>query len=124
MIEFDLTAHNRTGLDERLDRLDLTATVYHVSVKPKKSKRSIEQNSRLWALYNWLGKEIGIEADEVHQLMGFKFLRYQKYVGNKIEEFIKSTTKLNTVEMVEYQEAIERWAEQGGYFFDGSNYDS
>jgi len=121
--EFDLTAHNRAGLDERLDRLDLTATVYHVGVKPKKSKRSIEQNSRLWALYGGIAKHLGLEADEVHQLMGYKFLRYQKYVGNKIEEFIKSTTKLNTVEMVEYQESIERWAEQGGYFFDGSNYD-
>jgi hypothetical protein len=119
VIEYDLTANNRAGLDERLNRLDLTATVYHISVKPKKSKRSTEQNSRLWALYNALGQHIGLESDEIHQLMGFKFLRYQKYVGDEIEEFIKSTTKLTTAEMTEYQESIERWAEQAGFYFDG-----
>jgi len=118
VIEYDLTANNRTGLNDKLDRLDLTATIWHVSVKPKKSKRSIEQNSRLWALYNYLAKEIGIEADEMHQLMGYKFLRYQKQVGEKVEEFIKSTTKLTTAEMAEYQENIERWAEQAGFYFD------
>jgi len=122
MIEFDLTHSNRVGLNARLDALDTTATVWHVSVKPKKSKRTTEQNSRLWALYSGIAKHIGIEPDEVHQLMGFKFLRYQKYVGDKMEEFIKSTTKLNTAEMTEYQESVERWAEQGGFYFDDRGY--
>jgi hypothetical protein len=110
---------NRAGLDAKLDGCD-PRFLWDVKVTERKSRRSTEQNSRLWALYNALGQHIGIEADEVHQLMGFKFLRYQKYVGDKIEEFIKSTTKLNTAEMTEYQENIERWAEQAGFYFDES----
>jgi len=114
---FTLSPTNRASLNEKLDRCD-PRFLWDVKVTERKSKRSTEQNSRLWALYNYLAKEIGIEADEMHQLMGYKFLRYQKQVGDKAEEFIKSTTKLTTAAMAEYQENIERWAEQAGYYFD------
>jgi hypothetical protein len=113
-IEYDLMPHNRAGLNAKLDALAPTI-IWHVSVKPKKSKRSIDQNSRLWGhVYKTLAEHLGIDAEEVHQLMGYKYLRYQKSVNGIVQEFIKSTTKLDTKEMAEYQDNIGRWASEIG----------
>lgn len=109
MNKFTLSANNRTLLIQTLQNLDPTR-LWDVEWRERKSKRTIDQNSRLWAIYKQLGDHIGLDADEVHQMAGFKFLRYQKEVNGKTEEFIKSTTKLNTAEMADYQDAISRWA--------------
>jgi len=114
-----MNAHNRPNLISKIDALDCSATLWHIEIKPRKSKRTNEQNSRLWKLYTELGNHIGLEPDEVHQLMGYKFLRYQKEVNGKTEEFITSTTKLNTKEMGEYQDAIERLGAELGFVFEG-----
>jgi hypothetical protein len=47
--------------------------------------------------------------------MGYKFLRYQTEIAGNPVELVKSTTKLNTKEMTEYQEHIEQWASQLGW---------
>lgn len=115
---FTLSASNEAALIDKIKRLDKSATLYTVNIRPKKSKRSIEQNSRLWKLYTEFGKHLGLESDEVHQLMGYKFLRYQKEVNGVAEEFIKSTTKLNTKEMTDYQDSIERFGVELGFVMD------
>lgn len=84
-------------------------------IRISKSKRTLEQNARLWDLYRSVGDYLGYTADEVHLLMGFKFLRHHKYVGDQLIEFIESTTKLNTAEMAQYQERIEIYAGQLGW---------
>lgn len=122
MIEHTLNkavAGNYAFLIKRLDALDPTVR-WQVSVKPFKSTRSTEQNDRLWALYTALGKYIGEDdPDEVHKLMGYKFLRFPKTVNGEQFWFIKSTTKLNTAEMTEYQESIERWGASLGFVWGG-----
>ena len=110
-------AGNYEYLLNKLKSLDPTQR-WTVSIELFKSKRSIEQNSRLWALYSGIGKHLGYEADEVHELMGYKFLRQIKWVNNESIEVIKSTTKLNTQEMTSYMESIERWALQIGFIFE------
>jgi hypothetical protein len=102
-------AGNYDFLVKRLANLD-PSQKWQVKVRPYKSTRSIEQNSRLWDLYTAIGKYIGEESDAVHELMGYKFLRTQRIVNGEAVEAIRSTTKLNTQEMVDYQDAIERWA--------------
>jgi len=92
-------------------------TRWQVTVRPYKSKRSIDQNSRLWDLYTAIGKYIGEDAERVHEFMGWSFLREQATVNGETIWKIKSTTKLNTAEMVEYQEAIERWAAEIGFIW-------
>ncbi len=104
-----MSSTNRDSLVAKLMSLDPN-TVWMVSAKPRKDKRTIEQNRRLWDLYTAIGDHIGETKDRVHELMGWKFLRYQDVVAGQQVELIKSTTKLNTKEMAEYQEAIERWA--------------
>jgi hypothetical protein len=111
-------AGNYSFLIKRLDALDPTVR-WQVSVKPFKSTRSTEQNSRLWKLYTELGQYIGHSPDEVHQLMGYKFLRELKTVNNEPLEVIKSTTKLNTKDMTDYQDAIVRWAADIGFVWGG-----
>jgi hypothetical protein len=43
--------------------------------------------------------------------MGYKFLREQKLIAGIPCEVIKSTTKLTSSEMSEYQNSIEVWAQ-------------
>jgi hypothetical protein len=39
---------------------------------------------------------LGIEKDKIHDLMGYKFLRYQTEIAGMPVELVKSTTKLDT----------------------------
>ena len=120
MINFTLNkavAGNYDFLLKRLDALDPTIR-WSIKASPFKSTRSNEQNSRLWKLYTELGAYIGHSPDEVHELMGYKFLRELKTVNGEAVEAIKSTTKLNTKAMTEYQEQIERWASEIGFYFE------
>lgn len=114
---FTLSPSNRSSLIDKINHLDPTR-LWVCNIVEKKSKRSVDQNSRLWKLYTELGNHIGLEPDELHQLMGYKFLRYQKDVNGKTEEFIKSTTKLTTADMANYQDSIERWGAEAGFVFE------
>lgn len=111
---FLLKPETKPTLHKHIDAIDLTAGYFSVDIRPYKSKRSLDQNSRYWKLITEAGAHFGYEADEFHQLMGYKFLRYAK---NR-REFIKSTTKLNTAEMADYQDKIERFCSQHGFVFD------
>lgn len=113
-INFD----NANYFKRKFDDLD-KETRWNIIVKPYKSNRTNEQNSRLWKLYTDIGKHIGITPDETHELMGFKFLRKLKNINGENVEVIKSTTKLNTKQMAEYQASIEQWAAGIGYYFEG-----
>lgn len=117
MIDFIIGPSNRDALCEKIARLDPTK-LWRCEIREKRSKRSADQNRRLWKLYGALGEHIGLDADEVHQLMGYKFLRYQKEVNGMTQEFVTSTTKLDTKQMAEYQENIERWGAEAGFYFD------
>lgn len=117
MLEFDLTAHNRAGLDAKLNALDPTV-IWRVSVRPKKTKRSIEQNSRYWKLVTDFGKHLGYTPDEMHDICRFKFLRNAINIEGERLPLLKTTTKLTTAEMADYQDMIERWAAELGFVFD------
>jgi hypothetical protein len=54
----------------------------------------------------------------MHLLMGYKFLRQHKYVGNDLIEYIESTTELDSAQMTTYQSQIEYWAGQMGWSWD------
>jgi hypothetical protein len=110
---------NYSFLIKRLDALDPTVK-WQITARPYKSKRSLEQNDRLWELYSAIGKYIGEDSNRVHELMGYQFLRSQTVIAGVPVEIIKSTTKLNTQEMCDYQDAIERWANDIGFVWGGA----
>jgi hypothetical protein len=117
---FNLSTTNLDNFILKLKALDLENVRYVANVKEKKTTRSIEQNARLWKLYTELGNHIGETPDRVHELMGYKFLRELITVNGETFENIKTTTKLTTAQMADYQTKIEQWAviELGFYFDD------
>ena len=114
MIRFVLNKYNYENLLEKIKNLDLSKR-WRVNISEDKAVRSLEQNERLWSLYGSIANYIGEDPQTVHELMGYKFLRYQTEIAGNPVELIRSTTKLDTKQMTEYQENIERWASQLGW---------
>ena len=108
MIRFVLTKYNYDNLLVKIKALDLTKR-WRVNISEEKVVRSLEQNERLWSLYGSIANYIGEDPSTVHELLGYKFLRYQTEIAGNAVELVKSTTKLTTKEMTEYQENCERW---------------
>ena len=116
IINWRITDNNLDNLIAKIKTLDFSID-YAANITPIKDNRSSDQNSRLWKLYGDLGLHIGETADQVHELCGYQFLRYQKEVAGQNIELIKSTTKLTTAEMADFQSNIERWAAGIGFYF-------
>ena len=114
MIRFVLTKYNLENFLGKIKSLDLSKR-WRVNVTEEKAVRSLEQNERLWSLYGSIANYIGEDPSTVHELMGYKFLRYQTEIAGNPVELVKSTTKLSTKEMTEYQENCERWASSLGW---------
>ena len=117
MLKWSLTKDNLAGLVEKLTNLDWSKR-WHVTVSNAQVSRSLQQNERLWQLYTSVGNHLGIEKDKIHELMGYKFLRYQTEIAGMPVEVIKSTTKLTTSEMTEYQHQIEIFSQTLGWGWD------
>jgi hypothetical protein len=117
---FNLTKSNLPALTAKLqDLMDFQSDKqWQVVIQERNSDRSLEQNARLWDLYTSIGNHLGYTPDEMHDLMGYKFLLVVKYVGlDKITK-IRSTTDLSVKEMGEYQMKIESWASNLGWSWD------
>jgi hypothetical protein len=117
MLKWNLTKDNLANLTTKLRSLDWTKH-WRVTVVEAKANRSLEQNLRLWELYTSIGNHLGIEKDKIHDLMGYKFLRYQTEIAGMPVELVKSTTKLDTQAMSEYQHQVEIWAQTMGWEWD------
>jgi len=117
MIKWSLTQANLPNLIEKLKNLDWTKH-WRVTVTDTKLNRSLEQNLRLWELYTSIGNHLGIDKQNVHELMSWRLLRSQTEIAGMQCEVIKSTTKLTTSEMAAYQQEIEIWAQGYGWGWD------
>jgi hypothetical protein len=117
MIKWALTQQNLPQLIEKLKNLDFTKR-WRVTVTDAKLNRSLEQNERLWELYTSLGNHLGLDKQQVHELMSYRLLRYQTVIAGFPVELIKSTTKLTTSEMTEYQQQVEVWGQTVGWGWD------
>lgn len=117
VLKWNLTKDNLANLITKLRSLDWTKH-WRVTVVEAKANRSLEQNLRLWELYTSIGNHLGIEKDKIHDLMGYKFLRYQTEIAGMPVELVKSTTKLDTQAMSEYQHQVEIWAQTMGWEWD------
>jgi len=78
------------------------------TIQEKKYIRSLNQNSYYWGVViPIIGDELGYFGDEMHGVLGQKFL---KYVDDKGNERIKSTAKMKTNEFNDYLERVKIWA--------------
>lgn len=84
-----------------------------VCIRPYNSKRSIEQNRRLWFLYREISEKVFIDGKRFSQDVWHEFLK-RKFIGciemPNGQLMGISTTKLSVQEMSEYQEKIISWA--------------
>ena len=88
-----------------------------VCVRPYNSKRSVEQNRRLWKIYGELADKAWVNgrrysAETWHEYCKGMFLGYELKAmpdGTEIKTPI-STTTLNTAEMTDYQNRLQAWA--------------
>lgn len=117
---FNLVKSNLPVLIARLnDLLDSDdPDNWQVLIKKRADSRSVEQNARLWSLYTSIGNYLGYDAEEMHQLLGYKFLLIEKHIGKDKITLVRSTTKLNVKEMNEYMEKIEAFAANMGWSYE------
>ena len=119
---FTISKHNLDNFIERVRGLftDSENVLYLANIIERKSKRSNDQNSRYWKLLTELGRHIGYTSDEMHDILRFKFLRSKIEIEGEPLPLLKSTTKLTMAEMAEYQNNIERWGNDMGFYFEES----
>lgn len=115
MKQWHLSKNNLPFFIDELKKLDPNKH-WVIEIKEKRNNRTNEQNARLWGfLYPSLSNYFGYTVDEIHILMGAKFLKQLKTINNETVEVIKSTTSLSIEEMINYQQQIEMWATQMGW---------
>lgn len=114
-----LSEANRQNLISLIQDLDCQKS-WQIIIQESKDKdqRTLDQNRRYWDLMRHGGNYLGYTADELHLLMGYKFLRQHKYVGETLVEYIQSTTELDTAQMADYQNQIEYWLTSMGWSWD------
>ena len=80
---------------------------YVMTVEREYRSRSSQQNRYYHGVVlKTIAAELGYTSDEVHQIFKEEFLSYKK--DNR--QFVKSTTKLKTVEFEDYLEKVRRFA--------------
>jgi len=109
MINFILTKNNHQVFYDLINKLDKDK-FYQITVKERKVQRSTDQNKRLWMLYTTIGNDIGYSAEEMHELLTYKFLSNEKVINGEKIVHVPSTSKLSVDDMIEYQKQIEFWA--------------
>lgn len=109
-----LTKQNLENLIDYLRNLDFNLP-WEVIIRERKPKRSHLQNDRYWALLRDVGNHLGYSSDDMHLLMGYKFLRDEKIINGVPVTVVRSTTSLLAKEMAEYMMHIEIWAGSMGW---------
>ena len=88
------------------------AKVWRVSIAQYRSRRSSEQNARLWALYQAISKETGYAASEVHEICKAKFgePKVIEIGGKSVTQY---TTHEKDVEWFgRFMDQVEAWSAQ------------
>lgn len=80
-----------------------------VSVRKKKSQRSINQNAAYWGIaVEILCGHLGYDKDTLHDALRQKFAsRVDPATGLTV---VESTAKMDTVRFMKYYDDIQRWA--------------
>lgn len=87
--EWHLTRENLSHLHDKLSKTDFSKR-WVVQCREAKTKRTSDSNRRLWAIYNQIALHTGEHPDKIHELMKWKFLRYQETVnGETIEAVVR-----------------------------------
>lgn len=107
------TIHNEESRKQAIDlvaALDITKP-WHLTVEPRKRRRSIDQNSLYHKWVSIVAEETGNTHDDVHEWAKSEFLPPSFAMINGVaREYRPSTTKLTTAEMSAYMDKFNAWA--------------
>lgn len=86
---------------------------WRITLAPYRSKRSPEQNARLWALYREICSGTGNTEQEVHDALKKKFLP-PKFVeiGDESIPIIPDSRDLDVMEFADFMTKVEMFAAQ------------
>ncbi|MCL5435935.1 MAG: hypothetical protein M1275_02545 [Patescibacteria group bacterium] len=87
----------------------------NLTVRKKGKPRSTDENSYYWGVVvQLISDELGINPDEVHEAIKWKFLRRDAFVKIKNAEvpfsMTRSTTSLSTSEFEDLMTKVRTWA--------------
>jgi hypothetical protein len=101
----------------RAELNSLPSNVPHkVTIEPYKRTRTVDQNSRYWAILNDISDQVQVEgknyATEVwHEYFRTKFLGKDTFLVDGSPVLVtKSSRKLNVMEFGDYMTQVEVWA--------------
>lgn len=81
---------------------------FTIDIQRSKKIRSLNQSRYYWGVVvKIISNHTGYTSDETHQELAKLFLSYTK----EKKSFVKSTTKLNTIEFEQYLEKCREWAQ-------------
>lgn len=83
---------------------------YKVEVKRDYPNRTIPQNSTYWLWLTCIEAETGTEKEDLHQIFAKKYLTKLVEFQRQVEEITESTTKLDTKQMANYMNKVQRFA--------------
>lgn len=121
--EYHMTASNRPYLIEKIKSLDPTI-IWTVTAKPRRSKRSNEQNRWMRGFATDFGAYLGYSPDEMYSMLMYKFcpefitlpdgkeLRIPGHFSTK-----QDGTKRTTKEAAEIQDYVQQWASELGFIW-------
>lgn len=87
-------------------------------VRKKRARRSIQQNRLYHSYCTLIGEHTGYTKDEMDSIIGFKFRLVQDVdeETGEITEYIRSTRKMNRLQMTDHIEEIKEWCENKFHF--------
>lgn len=99
----------RVSLSAELDCLFSTLSngSYTITVKRTREKRTINQNSLMWAWFACIEENTGTSKDDIYMYYCKKFLSRIIYVNNKEEYIYRTSSMLSTIEMSEFMTKIQ-----------------
>lgn len=121
-LTFKATANNLDLLIDNNLRPNLKAWIaangdYEITVRPYKSKRSIEQNRRLWKIYQVIAESVWVDgrrfSSEIwHEHLKGLHLGYEEIQmpSGEVAKRPISTANLKADDMATYQNQIQAWA--------------
>ncbi len=110
VVEGEMQGIPRKRLKEELRHFE--GKPIELIIRRKKKHRSNQQNRLYWVYMGMIGEYLGYSKDEIHEICKYKFLKKETAdeTTGEIFQYIQSTSKLSTVEFMEYIENLYKWS--------------
>lgn len=99
----------RDAIASLVGNLDMSKP-WSVTVEPYRKKRTNSQGALYFKWVSIIARETGNSQDDVHDALKDKFCPPRTVILGDEERHIRTTTKLSTVEMSAYMDAVQAFA--------------